>query len=159
MNVAFLTASTLLVCLPGAFSSFSVLNIYFIWRLNTAWLHSLYSKLVISIRYSENGYSFCFSRTIAAQSCTICIRRFQQLELNRWLAWWKCKYSATYLCVKSSRIRSYSGPHFPAFGLNIRIQSECGKMRTRINPNTDTFHATYIVFICALLGELGTRKS
>ena len=46
------------------------------------------------------------------------------------------------------RIRSYSGPHFPAFGLNtegffvsLRIQSECGKMRARITPNTDTFHA------------------
>ena len=34
----------------------------------------------------------------------------------------------------------------PLFGLNterygvpLRIQSECGKMRTRITPNTDTF--------------------
>ena len=39
-------------------------------------------------------------------------------------------------CVKSIRIRSYSGPHFPAFGLNIIFQSECGKILTRINPNT-----------------------
>ena len=37
---------------------------------------------------------------------------------------------------------------FPVFGLNtekygvsIRIQSECGKMRTRITLNMDTFHA------------------
>ena len=51
-------------------------------------------------------------------------------------------------CVKSVRIRSYSGPHFPAFvlnternGVSLRIQSECGKMGTRITPNTDTFHA------------------
>ena len=51
-------------------------------------------------------------------------------------------------CVKGVRIRSYSGPYFPAFGLNterysisLRIQSECGKMRTRITPNTDTFYA------------------
>ena len=50
-------------------------------------------------------------------------------------------------CVKSDRIRSYSGLHFPAFGLNtercglsLHIQSECGKMPTRITPNTDTFH-------------------
>ena len=42
-------------------------------------------------------------------------------------------------CVKSARIRSYSGPHLPAFGLNteryvvsLRIQSECGKMRTTL---------------------------
>ena len=51
-------------------------------------------------------------------------------------------------CVKSVRIRSYFGLHFPAFGLNterygvpLRIQSKCGKMRTRITPNTDNFHA------------------
>ena len=42
-------------------------------------------------------------------------------------------------------IWSYSGPHFLALGLNaerysvsLRIQSKCGKMRTRITPNTDT---------------------
>ena len=51
-------------------------------------------------------------------------------------------------CVKIVRIWSYSGPHFPAFGLNtkrysvsLRIQSECRKIRTRVTPNTDTFHA------------------
>ena len=51
-------------------------------------------------------------------------------------------------CVKSVRIPRYSGPHFPAFGLNMesysvspRIQSEWGKIRTRITPNTDTCYA------------------
>ena len=50
-------------------------------------------------------------------------------------------------CVKNVRIRSNSGPYFPAFGLNterysvsLRIQSECGKIRTRITPNRDTFY-------------------
>ena len=50
--------------------------------------------------------------------------------------------------VKSVRIRSFSGPYFPAFGLNteiysvsLRIQFECGKIRTRKTPNTDTFYA------------------
>ena len=49
--------------------------------------------------------------------------------------------------VKCARIWSYSCPYFHAFGLNserygvsLRIQSECGKMRTRITPNTDTFY-------------------
>ena len=53
--------------------------------------------------------------------------------------------------VESVRIRSYSGPHFPAFGLNterygvsLRIQSECGKIRTRITPNMDTFYAVIL---------------
>ena len=27
------------------------------------------------------------------------------------------------------------------YGVSLRIQSECGKMRTRITPNTGTFHA------------------
>ena len=49
---------------------------------------------------------------------------------------------------KSSYIRSYSGPYFPSFGLNMeryfvsfRIPSECGKIRARRSPNTDTFYA------------------
>ena len=51
-------------------------------------------------------------------------------------------------CMKSVRIRSYSGPLFPALELNtkrysvsLRIQSECGKIRTRLTPNKDTFYA------------------
>ena len=50
-------------------------------------------------------------------------------------------------------------PHFPAFGLNtersersLRIQSDCGKMGTRITPNMDTFHpvlgGTYLSYVC-----------
>ena len=49
-------------------------------------------------------------------------------------------------CVKSARIWSYSGPYFPVFGLNterygvsLRIQFECAKMRTRITPNVTLF--------------------
>ena len=54
---------------------------------------------------------------------------------------------------KSVRIQSYFGLHFPAFGLNmerygvsLHIQSKCGKIRTRITPNTDTFYAVEMVF-------------
>ena len=57
-------------------------------------------------------------------------------------------------CVKSVRIRSYSGPYFLAFGLNkerdsvyFRIQFECGKLRTRVTPNTDTFCAVLVTII------------
>ena len=42
---------------------------------------------------------------------------------------------------------------FPACGLNteryfvsLRIQSECGKMQTRITPNTDTFYAVLFIW-------------
>ena len=54
-------------------------------------------------------------------------------------------------CVKSVRIRSYSGPHFPAFGLNTvryclspHILCECGRIWTGITPNTDTFYAVFV---------------
>ena len=57
----------------------------------------------------------------------------------------------TFHCVKSVRIGSYSGSYFPAFGLNkegygasLSIQPECWKLRTRITPNTDTFHAAFV---------------
>ena len=50
--------------------------------------------------------------------------------------------------VKSVSIWSYSGPHFPAFGLNrerysvaLHIQSKCGKIWTRITPYRETFYA------------------
>ena len=55
-------------------------------------------------------------------------------------------------CVKSACIRSYSGPHSPAFELNteryvvsLQIQSECGKIRTRITPNMGTFYAVFSI--------------
>ena len=54
--------------------------------------------------------------------------------------------------VESVCIRNYSGPYFPAFGLNTErygvslcIQSECEKIRPRINLNTDIFHAVVII--------------
>ena len=48
-----------------------------------------------------------------------------------------------YHSVKSIRIWSLSGLYFPAFGVFLRIPFECGKIRTRKTPNTDTFHAVY----------------
>ena len=42
-------------------------------------------------------------------------------------------------------MRSYSGPQFPAFGLNKeRYSVSADKMRTRITPNTDAFYAVTI---------------
>ena len=57
-------------------------------------------------------------------------------------------------CVKNVRIQSYSGPHFPAFGMStgrysvsLRIQSKFGKMRNRITPNKNIFHAANAAII------------
>ena len=61
--------------------------------------------------------------------------------------------------MKNVHTRSFSGPYIPVFGLNtercgvsFRIQSECGKTRTRKSPNTDTSHSkancdTYVVLL------------
>ena len=50
--------------------------------------------------------------------------------------------------TKSVRIRSFSGPYFHAFGLNMeifsvnfRIQSKCEKIRTRKIPSASTIYA------------------
>ena len=62
---------------------------------------------------------------------------------------WICQ--STLYWVKSICIRSFSGLHFPAFGLNtesIRIQSECGKIRTRKTSNTGTFHVVLLNSYC-----------
>ena len=49
-----------------------------------------------------------------------------------------------------SKYRVFSGPYFATFGLNteryrvsLRIQFECGKIRTRKTPYLDTFHAVF----------------
>ena len=58
-----------------------------------------------------------------------------------------CKCETTH-CVKSVRNRNFSGPYFPAFGLNterysvsLRIQSKYGETLAKKISNTDTFHA------------------
>ena len=71
-------------------------------------------------------------------------QRFKQVW-NNILELKTCHY------VESVRIWSCSGPYFPAFGLHterfgvyLGIQSECGKIRTRKTPITDTFQAVYL---------------
>ena len=57
--------------------------------------------------------------------------------------------------VKSVRIRNNSGQYFPTILIRIfphsgsaslRIRSECGKVRTMITPNTDTFS---FILVCS----------
>ena len=50
---------------------------------------------------------------------------------------------AFFHCVKSIRIWSYSGPHFPAFGLNTERYGV--SRRARITPNTCTIHAVLTI--------------
>ena len=62
--------------------------------------------------------------------------------------------SSSFHCLKNVHYQSFSGPHFPVFGLNtetyslnLRIQSECRKMRNRKSPNTNTFYKVFSYFV------------
>ena len=59
-------------------------------------------------------------------------------------------------CVKNVRIGSFSAPYFPPFGRNVSllVHSECGKIRTRKTPNTDTFHAVISWTVFAHISHL-----
>ena len=68
-------------------------------------------------------------------------------------------------CVKRVRIRSFSGPYFSAFGLSterygvsLPIQSKCGKIRTWITPNMDTFHAVIDSIKCTFSELIQNRN-
>ena len=44
--------------------------------------------------------------------------------------------------------------------VSLRIQSECEKIRTRITPNTDNFHAVgFIEIVEQLSGQLGSVRA
>ena len=83
---------------------------------------------------------------------------FHKFDLGHsWILYLVCHFH----CVKSVGIRSYSGPHFPAFRLNterypvsLHIQSKCGKMGTRVTPNTDTFHAVFLWYMTLIVTNL-----
>ena len=83
----------------------------------------------------------------------------------RWKPIRKIHSRKLFLCVKIVRVRGFSGPYFPAFGLNkerhsvsLLIQSECEKIRTRETPNADTFHTVIPMllsfFVCKIWYEL-----
>ena len=64
----------------------------------------------------------------------------------------KYLYQFRFLQVGHYVIPHLTGLHFPGYRLNteryrvsLRIQCEYGKMRTRITPNTGTFHAAVLV--------------
>ena len=64
--------------------------------------------------------------------------------------------------VKNVLIQSFSGPYFPALGLNterhslsLSIQSKRGKIRTRKTRNKDTFQAITTI---QLMGNIGIKK-
>ena len=78
---------------------------------------------------------------------------FQRKKIPKENALYKC-LSLIVLghCLKIVRIRSFSGPCFPTFGLNterfgvsLRTESKCGKIRTRKTPNMNNFYAVWCI--------------
>ena len=76
---------------------------------------------------------------------------FSKEQLWRTSSSSKPSLQADWHCVKHVHIRSFSGPYFPAFGLNkerysvsLRIHSKCGKILTKKTPNADTFYAMWL---------------
>ena len=108
-----------------------------IWRFTTCTTQSLWW------RNRTSNVIFCFWRLhYFIENCFLAGTILQ--------IWWNWLWSVPFgnHCAKSVRIRSYSGPYFPAFGLNTEryrislcMQSEYGKIRTRLTLNTNVFHA------------------
>ena len=78
-----------------------------------------------------------------------------------------CKYfkkltiSWNYLKMPLRKKCPYSQLFWSVFSVSLRIQSKCGKMRTRITPNTDTFHAVleeeFIKYVLTIKKELNIK--
>ena len=74
--------------------------------------------------------------------------------MNDWVfSIFELRIQYPYTAWKVSKYGVISGPYFPVFGLNterysvsLRIQSEDGKIGTRITPNMDTFHAVEYIY-------------
>ena len=52
--------------------------------------------------------------------------------------------------MKSVRIRIYSGPHFPAFGLNTEKYSIISPYSVRMGENADQINSEYRHFSCSV---------
>ena len=94
---------------------------------------------VFSCVWTENGYLLHISPySVRIQENT------DQKKLHIWTFFGvvseKLRENLTqFHCMKSIRIRSYSGPHFPVFGLNT------GKYGPEKTPYLRTFHAVWFL--------------
>ena len=98
-------------------------------------MNSIYNRLLIYFQ-SISFYSFLPQKLNVTDSflllkSTILESRVQYDSLRK-----KCPYSELFWSL-FSRIRTNT----ERYGVYLRIQSKCGKIRTRITPNTDTFRA------------------
>ena len=92
-------------------------------------------KTIINITDNTSSLSLIEYAVLSAQMHIITTHWLWKLMRSRMMkrcyACVQCNMFFTPHCMKSARIRSFSGPY---------IQLECGKIRARITPNTDTFY-------------------
>ena len=84
------------------------------------------------ITVSRSSFRGVFQRYISKYLIGI-IRKIYFLILSK-----KCPYLELFWSVFSC-----IGLNTERYGVSLRIQHECRKMRTRITPDTNTFHAAY----------------
>ena len=85
--------------------------------------------------------------------------RLQLMDYNFWIEIWKnychiwnqppqiCHNARFHVKQKNFELETKNvllGHNLKSYGGSLRIQSECGKMRTRITPNTDIFDAVHL---------------
>ena len=94
--------------------------------------------------------------------CYLCLTAF----LSRRSKYWEGSYDKQFTLCEKCPYSQYSGPYLPAFGLNterysvsLRIQSECGKMWTRITRNTDTLYALSDSYYSSCRNDLANLRS
>ena len=122
---------------------------------NSKYVHFLRSDLIMILWNIINFLDRVSSKTRGIQITKLLLpilRKGKKLEV--FIKKQKKQTNKKEHCVKNVLIWSYSGPHFPAFRLNterhsvsVCIQCECGKMRVRITPNTDTFHSVKKIWL------------
>ena len=85
---------------------------------------------IVALRCWKNGKEIVYNRKAFWEVSKVLSEPFDYLFRKLIIANLNtCEFSH---CVKSIRIRSYFVPYVPAF---------CRKIRIRISPDTDTFHA------------------
>ena len=109
-------------------------------------------------------FHFCSSKKLLELKITRINTKPRNKQQNQWkfivTKHFKMKLLTLMFTVwKESKYGVFSGPYFPAFGLNterygafFRIQSECGKIRTRKNsvfghfPRSGCLHCQFLLY-------------
>ena len=116
-------------------------------------------------QFNRRGNIYCVFRETSRTSITFCkfLNILFGIMVENW-GWGIFNFRMSeqitkmecdiYYCMKSVHVWIYCGPYFRAvgrnmerYGVSLRIYSECGKIRARITPNTNTFNTVYMKYV------------